>query len=43
MIFVSIINHSIPYTISTPGGDIQTGRFIMSARQFVLGSNYAFN
>jgi hypothetical protein len=42
-IFVSIINHSIPYTISTPGGDIQTGRFIMSARQFVLGSNYAFN
>ena len=42
-IFVSIINHSIPYTISTPGGDIQTGRFIMSARQFVLGSSYLFN
>lgn len=33
-IFVSLINHSIPHTIQ--GTDIQTGRFIMPAKQFVL-------
>lgn len=32
-VFVSLINHSIPYTI--PNTQIQTGRFIMPAKQFV--------
>jgi hypothetical protein len=41
-IFVSFINHQTPFTINTSGGDIQTGRFIMSAKQFVLGSSYLF-
>ena len=40
-IFVSIINHGIPYTI--PDTQIQTGRFIMPAKQFVLNSGYLFN
>ncbi len=41
-IFVSIINHGIPYTINInkTGGTIQTGRFIMPARQFVLENNH---
>lgn len=42
-VFISFVNHQIPHTINTSGGDIQTGRFIMSARQFVLGSSYLFN
>ena len=42
-VFISFINHQIPHTINVPGGSIQTGRFIMSARQFVLGSGYLFN
>jgi len=33
-VFVSLINHGIPYTI--PNTEIQTGRFIMPAKQFVL-------
>ncbi len=32
-VFVSLINHAIPYTI--PNTQMQTGRFIMSAKQFV--------
>ena len=32
-IFVSLINHAVPYTI--PNTEIQTGRFIMSAKQFL--------
>ncbi len=36
-VFVSIINHAIPYTIQ--GTDIQTGRFIMPAKQFLLSYN----
>lgn len=34
-IFVAVINHAIPYTISANGIDIQTSRFIMPAKQFV--------
>jgi hypothetical protein len=41
-IFISFINHQTPHTIKTSGGDIQTNRIIMSARQFVLGSSYLF-
>jgi hypothetical protein len=36
-IFVSLINHAIPYTI--PSTEIQTGRFIMPAKQFLLSYN----
>ena len=42
-VFLSFINHQMPHIITTPGGNIQTNRFIMSARQFVLGSGYLFN
>jgi hypothetical protein len=42
-IFVAIINHQIPHTINTPSGGIQTGRFIMPARQFVLQYPHLFN
>jgi hypothetical protein len=41
-IFIAIINHQIPATINIrkTGGEIQTGRFIMSARQFVLENSH---
>jgi hypothetical protein len=42
-VFISFINHQIPHTINISENSIQTGRFIMSARQFVLGSSYLFN
>lgn len=35
-IFVSLINHSIPYTINANGTNIITNRFIMPAEQFVV-------
>ena len=34
-IFVAVINHAIPHTIQSNGISIQTGRFIMPAKQFV--------
>ncbi len=41
-IFIAIINHQIPATINIrkTGGEIQTGRFIMSAKQFVLENSH---
>ena len=42
-VFLAIINHQIPHTINTPSGGIQTGRFIMPARQFVLQYPHLFN
>lgn len=42
-VFISFINHQTPHTVNTSGGNVQVGRFIMSARQFILGSSYLFN
>lgn len=41
-IFIGIINHQLPFTINIKktGGQIQTGRFIMPARQFVLENGH---
>jgi hypothetical protein len=35
-IFIAVINHAIPYTIELNGMFIQTNRFIMPAKQFVI-------
>jgi len=40
-IFVSLINHAIPYIIQ--GTEIQTNRFIMPAKQFVALYNNLLN
>lgn len=44
-VFVSIINHQIPHTINLPlvGSSVQTNRFIMPAKQFVLMYNNLLN
>lgn len=41
-VFVAITNHQTPYNIIMSGGatTIQTGRFIMPAKQFVLQNNH---
>lgn len=41
-IFVGILNHQLPFTINIKktGGTIQTGRFIMPAKQFVLENSH---
>lgn len=41
-IFIGIINHQLPFTINIKktNGQIQTGRFIMPARQFVLENSH---
>lgn len=38
-IFVALVNHVIPYTIEANGVNIQTNRFIMPAKQFVIMYN----
>lgn len=44
-VFIGILNHQIPFTINIKktGGTIQTGRFIMPAKQFVLENSHLFN
>lgn len=41
-IFIGILNHQLPFTINIKktGGTIQTGRFIMPAKQFVLENSH---
>jgi hypothetical protein len=41
-IFIAITNHQLPVIINIKktGGEIQTGRFIMSAKQFVLENSH---
>jgi len=41
-IFIAITKHQLPATINIrkTGGEIQTGRFIMSAKQFVLENSH---
>lgn len=41
-IFIGIINHNSPslINIKKTGGQIQTGRYIMPARQFVLENSH---
>jgi hypothetical protein len=41
-IFIAITNHQLPATINIrkTGGQIQTGRFIMPAKQFVLENSH---
>jgi hypothetical protein len=44
-VFISFINDQMPYTINIQNTSrtILTNRFIMSAKQFVLGSSYLFD
>ena len=44
-VFISFINDQMPYTINLKNTSdiVLTNRFIMSAKQFVLGSSYLFN
>jgi len=42
-VFMAIINHQIPHTINVIGGNIQTNRFILPAKQFVLQYPHLFN
>jgi hypothetical protein len=44
-VFVSFINDQMPYTINlkNTSDTVLTNRFIMSAKQFVLGSSYLFD
>jgi hypothetical protein len=44
-VFISFINDQMPYTINLQNTSrtVLTNRFIMSAKQFVLGSSYLFD
>lgn len=44
-VFIAIINHQTPYNINVPGKGItiQTGRFIMPAKQFVLQNSHSLS
>jgi hypothetical protein len=44
-VFISFINDQMPYTINlkNTSDTVLTNRFIMSAKQFVLGSNHLFS